>query len=87
MTLDQGLMAHLAGVESHDGDEFARCTLAARVMQLDDAGRLWTKGRGGTWVEVPPITDRLEIARSAHATCGFADGRRLLELLRSRFFW
>ena len=80
-------MAHLAGVESRDGDEFARCTLAARFMQLDDAGRLWTKGKEDTWVEVPPIADRLEIARSAHATCGFADGRRLLELLRSRFFW
>ena len=56
-------------------------------MQLDGAGRLWTKGKEDTWVEVPPIVDRLEIARSAHATCGFADGRRLLELLRSRFFW
>ena len=87
MTLDSGLMAHLAGEESRDGDEFARCTLAARFMQLDDAGRLWTKGKEDTWVEVPPITDRLEIARNAHATCGFADGRRLLELLRRRFFW
>ena len=56
-------------------------------MQLDDAGRLWTKGKGDTWVEVPPIADRLEIARSAHATCGFADGRCLLELLQSCFFW
>ena len=80
-------MAHLAGVESRDGDEFARCTLAARFMQLDDAERLWTKGKGETWVEVPPIADRLEIACSAHATCGFADGRCPLELLRSRFFW
>ena len=87
MTLDLGLMAHLAGMESRDGDEFARCTLAAWFMQLDNAGRLWTKGKEDTWVEVPPIADRLEIARSAHATCGFADGRRLLELLRSRFFW
>ena len=80
-------MAHLAGVESRDGDEFARYTQAAWFMQLDDAGRLWTKGKEDTWVEVPPIADRLEIARSAHATCGFADGRHLLELLRSRFFW
>ena len=87
MTLDSGLMAHLAGVESRDGDEFACCTRAARFMQLDDAGRLWTKGKEDTWVEVPPIVDRLEIARSVHATCGFADGLRLLELLRSRFFW
>ena len=87
MTLDAGLMAHLAGVELHDGDEFARCTLAARFMQLDDAGRLWTKGKEDTWVEVPPIADRLEIARSVHATCGFVDGRCLLELLRSCFFW
>ena len=87
MTLDSGLMAHLAGVELRDGDEFAPCTLAARFMQLDDAGRLWTRGKEDTWVEVPPIADRLEIACSAHATCSFADGRHLLELLRSRFFW
>ena len=86
MTLEMGLMAHLAGVESRDGDEFAPCTLAARVLQLVDAGRLWTKGKEDTWVEVPPITDRLEIACSAHATCGFAEGRCLLELLQSRFF-
>ena len=87
VTLDSGLMAHLAGVELHDGDEFARCALAARFMQLDDAGRLLTKGKEDTWVEVPPIADRLEIAHSAQATCGFADGRCLLELLRSHFFW
>ena len=54
---------------------------------MDDAERLWTKGKEDTWVEVPPIVDRLEIVCSAHATCDFADGRRLLELLRSRFFW
>ena len=38
-------------------------------------------------MEVPPISTRLELVQQAHATCGYADGRHLVELLRSRYFW
>ena len=45
LTLDRGLMAHLAGAESPDGVEFARCMRAAQSLRLDDSGQLWTRGR------------------------------------------
>ena len=45
LTLDEGLMAHLAGSESPDGVEFARHAQAAQFLRLDDSGRLWARGR------------------------------------------
>ena len=62
ITLDDSLMAYLAtGGPVADMDLLARCSMAARFLWLDEAGRLWTRGRGGVWVEIPPIGARLEL--------------------------
>ena len=55
-------MAYLAtGGPVADMDLLARCSMAVRFLWLDEAGHLWTKGRGGIWVEIPPIGARLEL--------------------------
>ena len=88
VALDVELMEHLAtGCLAEDVEVLTRCSRAARFLLLDDEGRLWSRGKEDTWVEVPPIGSRLAIVRKAHAACGYADGRRLLELMRSRYFW
>ena len=73
----------MVGLIAGDMDLLARCSLAAHFLWLDEGGRVWTKGKCGCCVEVPPIGSRLLIVQWAHAMSGYADGRRLLELLRS----
>ena len=88
VTLDVELMNYLAtGALAADMDVLGRCTLAARFLWLDEVGRLWTQGRGGAWVEIPPINSWLDIVHEAHMSMGYPSGARLCELLRLHFFW
>ena len=55
-------MEYLAvGSIAGDMDLVARCLLAVHFLWLDERGHLWTKGKFGCWVEVPPIGLRLLI--------------------------
>ena len=86
--LDAELMSYLAtGALAADMDVLGRCTLATHFLWLDEVGRLWTQGRGGVWVEIPPMNSRLDIVRKAHMSLGYPSRARLCELLCLRFFW
>ena len=86
--LDAELMSYLAtGALAADIDVQGRCTLAARFLWLDEVGRLWARGHGGVWVEIPPFNSRLDIVREAHMSLGYPSRARLCELLRLHFFW
>ena len=60
----------VTGALAADMDVLGRCTLAARFLWLDEVGRLWTLGRGGVWVEIPPINSRLDILYEVHMSLG-----------------